>query len=323
MKAAVIHNFGEIPKCEEFPDPVGGVGDLRIRVLAAVLENFDKMVASGSHYSSRQLFPGFPAIVGHSGVGKLPDGTTVAFGGVKPPYGTMAEIAILPEQFKPYLSVVPEGVSASVAAALPSCVLTSLLPLKYGVKLQPGETVLINGATGVSGKIAVQIAKILGAGRIVGSGRGREGLDSLRSLGADAAIDLKQPDDQVQRAYAIEAGKGFDVVLDFIWGHPTELLFKTLIPKEAGFPRHRTRYVQVGEAAGSTISVSADMLRTSGLEIGSHIPRESIPEAVNQTWAWIQEERLQIEIEVVPLSNITEAWQRETRGTRIVIVPGR
>ena len=206
---------------------------------------------------------------------------------------------------------------------LPASALTALLPLKYGAKLQGGETVLINGATGVSGKVALQIAKLLGAGRVVATGRDEEGLRSIMRLGADAEIDLKQSDENITEALLQQARQGFDIILDFLWGHPTELLLRTLVPKEAGFATHRTRFIQIGEAAGSTISLSAETLRTSGMEMtgAGNIPPEVVPEAVQQVWAWIQARQLQIDIEEVPLKEIAEAWQRQTEGKRIVIVP--
>jgi NADPH2:quinone reductase len=323
MKAAVINKFGDTPQYEDFPEPNIESGDTLIHTKAVVLENFDKMAARGTHYASRQFFPQFPAIVGHSGVGTLEDGTLVSFGGAKPPYGTMAERAVVPEIYKAYITPVPQGVDATVAASLPAAALTSLLPLRWGTRLQPGETVLVNGATGVSGKTAVRVAKLLGAGRVIGSGRDDEGLHAIMKLGADAAIDLKQSDETIREAFAKEGGKGYDIVLDFLWGHPTELLLKTLVPKEAGFAKHRTRFVQIGEAAGSTISLSAETIRTSGLEItgAGNVASETVREALKQVWEWVAEKKVSIDIETVPLKDIAEAWGRKTEGKRIVIIP--
>ena len=171
MKAAVLHEFGSLPRYEDFSEPTAESGDVLIHVKAAVLENFDKMAAQGVHYASKRMFPQFPAIVGHSGVGILADGTLVAFGGSRPPYGTMAEIAVVPKEYAGYVSPVPEGVDAGLAAALPASALTSYLPLKWGARLEPGQSVLILGATGVSGKLAVRIASLLGAGKVVAAGR--------------------------------------------------------------------------------------------------------------------------------------------------------
>lgn len=323
MKAAVIHEFGSIPRYEDFKDPVADAGDLIVHVKAVALENFDKMTAQGVHYASKHMFPQFPAIVGHTGIGALPDGKLVAFGGTRPPYGTMAEKAVIPKEYAPYATPVPEGVDLGLAAALPASALTSLLPLRWGAKLEPGQTVLIQGATGVSGKLAVQIARLLGAGRIVGTGREDSILRSLRHLGASATIDLRQTDEKICEAFARESGEGYDIILDFLWGHPTELLFRALTPSNVGFPKRRTRYFQIGQAAGPAISFLAEALRTSGLELtgASSVSPEALAEAMKQIWAWVREGMLTLEIEKMPLRDIAEAWDRKTSGKRIVIVP--
>jgi NADPH2:quinone reductase len=323
MKAAVIQGFGDIPQYVDFPQPEVSEGDILINVKAAPLENFDKMVVAGDHYSSRQIFSELPGIAGHSGVGTLEDGTLASFGGTKPPYGTMAEQTVVPQEAQTYMAEVPEGVDPVVAAALPASAMTSLLPLKWGTKLQAGETVLINGATGVSGRLAVQIAKMLGAGRIVGTGRDEEGLQTVKQMGADAVIDLKQTDKKIKASFTKEAEKGYDIVVDFLWGHPTELLLKTFIPEQAGFATHRTRFIQIGQAAGANINLTADTLRTSGLEMtgAGNIPPEAVPKATKQVWEWIKEDKLTIAVEEVPLKEISEAWQRKAKGKRIVVMP--
>jgi NADPH:quinone reductase-like Zn-dependent oxidoreductase len=295
-----------------------------IRVKAVALENFDKLVASGKHYGSKHIFPTFPAVVGHSGVGEREDGTLVSFGGAKPPYGTMAEQTVVPEAYSAYVTPVPEGVDAMVAAALPAAALTSLLPLKYGTAtLQPGATVLVNGATGVSGKLAVQMARLLGAGKVIGTGRDEAGLEAVLKLGADAVIDTRKSDDEVKEAFHREAGEGYDVVLDYLWGRPTELLLQTLVPKQVGFATHKTRVIEIGQAAGATITLAAEQLRTSGVQImgGGEISPQSVPQAVKQSWEWVKEGKLTMEVEQVPLRDIAEAWERKTDGKRIVIVP--
>ena len=230
---------------------------------------------------------------------------------------------MVPQQYEKYMTEVPEGVDLAVAAALPTAALTSFLPLKWGAKLQNDETILINGATGVSGKIAIQLAKMLGAGRIIGTGRDDEGLHAIKQLGADAAIDLKQPDKEIKEAFIKEAGNGYDIVLDFLWGRPSELFLRTLIPKEAAFATHRTRFIQIGAAAGSTISLDAEALRTSGLEMtgAGNVSSEVIHEAARQVWDWIKENKLTIDIEKVPMKDIADVWNRKTQGKRFVIIP--
>ena len=201
MKAAVLDNFGLVPRYKDFPNPVPGPDDILIRVKAVALENVDKAVAAGTHFASGQFLSQFPAVVGFDGIGELEDGSLVGFdgigeledgslvgfGGMKPPFGAMAELAVVP---KLYTVPIPAGIDPVIAAALPASALTSLFPLKYGARLEPGETILVNGATSVSGKLAVQVARLLGAGQIVGTGRNPESLRSVLAMGADAVIDL-------------------------------------------------------------------------------------------------------------------------------------
>ena len=317
MKAAVINGFGEVPQYRDFPDPIAKGKEHLIRVKAAVLENFDKGTASGNHYSSHKLFPAFPAITGSDGVGTTEDGRLVMFRDVPPPLGAFAELTVA-EQIVP----VPDGIDAAKATAIPPSALTSLLPLKYTAKLQPGETVLINGATGVSGRIAVQIAKMLGAGKIVATGRNRESLKIVRQLGADAVIDLNQSDERLAEAFM--AAGCYDVVIDFIWGHPAEVLISTFIPKEAGFASRNIRYVQIGAKAGLDITLPGAALRTSGLQLMGigQIAHETLFEELDRVWGWIWEGRLYMDIEEVPLAGIAEAWVREDlAGKRLVVVP--
>jgi NADPH:quinone reductase-like Zn-dependent oxidoreductase len=321
MKAAVLHKFGEIPQFEDFPDPSPNDGQILVHVKAVALENVDKVMAEGSHFASKQFLSTLPAIVGFDGIGMLKDGHLVGFGGVKAPYGAMAEKTVIPEG---YYVPVPEGVDAVIAAALPASALTSLFPLRWGAKLQPGETVLINGSTGVSGKLAVQIAKILGAGRVIGTGRNEKSMQQVKELGADAVIDLKQSDEQLAEAFQREAGEGYDVILDFLWGHPTEVLVKTLIPAEIRMSKP-VRLIQIGEKAGASISLSADSLRTTGLQIfggAAGISPEAIGEATNQVWDLLRAGKLHMDIEQVPLRDIENVWKRtDYEGKRIVVIP--
>ncbi len=321
MKAAVLYKFGDFPKFADFPDPTPNEGEVLVQVKAVALENVDKAMAAGTHFASRQFLPTFPAIVGFDGIGLLENGKLVSFGGVKAPYGAMAEKTVVP---KAYTVPVPEGIDAVTAAAMPASALTSLFPLKWGAKLQPGETVLINGATGVSGKLAVQIAKLLEAGRIVGTGRNPQSMKQVLELGADAVIDLTQSDEKLASAFKAAAGKGYDMILDFLWGHPTEVLINTLVPTQVGLAPKRIRLVQIGEQAGATLLLSADSIRTSGLEIfgATGITPEAIGEGVKQVYDWIRAGKLQMEIEQVPLQDIESAWKRtDFQGKRIVIVP--
>lgn len=213
MKAAVLHKIGEIPRYGDFPEPSPDNDETLIHVKAVTLENIDQMMAKGEHFARHQFLPELPAVVGIRGVGERSDGKLVGFSGMKSPYGAMAEKAVVPKEST---VLIPDGINAETAVALPSTALTSLFPLKWGVKIKPGETVLINGATGVAGKLAVQIAKLLGAGRVIGTGRNEESLKRIRELGADTIVNLKQSEEELFTSFKKEINKGIDIIWIFM-----------------------------------------------------------------------------------------------------------
>jgi NADPH2:quinone reductase len=321
MKAAVLHSFGSPPRYEEFPEPHAEGNEAIVQVKAASLKNVDKAMASGSHYDSRRELP---AICGVDGVGVLDDGTRVLCGGCRPPYGTMAERTVVP---RAWCLPVPEEVDDDTAAALPNPALSAWLPLVWRARIRPGETVLILGATGVAGKLAIQIAKHLGAGRVVAAGRNAAILETLPHLGADATVALDQADPQLAEAFSREARRQrFDIVLDFVWGHPTEVLLDALTGHDVMAESDPLRLIQIGDMAGPTISLSAAALRSSGIEIhgsgGGGIPHAAIFEALPQVWALAVRGELRIDTELVPLAEIEHAWQRnDMPGRRLVVVP--
>src|SRR6202030_2508110 len=262
MKAAVLHELGKTPRFEDFAEPTAGKEEAVVRVRAASLKAIDRQLASGSHYASpREL----PVVCGTDGVGELEDGTRVFFGGPRRPYGAMAERTVAPRAF---CFTVPAEIDDDTAAALPNPGVSAWLSLTHRAKLAPGETVLILGATGVTGQLAVQIAKVLGAKRVIGAGRNAWALGRLRELGADATIQLDQPADPLRHAFAGEAGDaGVDVIIDYVWGRPTEALLAAITRPEFAVVTKETRLVQVGESAGPTISLPAAVLRSTSLTI--------------------------------------------------------
>jgi NADPH:quinone reductase-like Zn-dependent oxidoreductase len=321
MKAAVINQLGDIPKYEDFPDPVLKDGDVTVMVKAVILDYAVKALTAGIHFASKQFYPSLPAVVGYSGIGSLEDGTLVSFRGVQPPYGAMTEKVAIP---KANTTPIPPGITAEQAAVIPSAALSSLGPLKYVAKLQLGETVLINGATSVSGMLAVQIAKYLGAGRVVGTGRNPESGEKLRASGADAFINLNQPDEKVVEAIKKEAGKGYDVILDYLWGHPAEVIINSFTPTELRLPGRRTRFVLIGGLAGQTAQISGQSLLTSGLEIYgmmAQTPPEARAEGIQLVWDLIKQGKISMDIVKYPLKDIEKAWELDEHGKRIVMIP--
>lgn len=320
MKAAVLHQLGEAPRCEDFAEPTAGKDEAVLRVRSASLKAVDRQLAAGSHYASpREL----PVVCGTDGVGDLDDGTRVFFGGPRRPYGAMAERTVVPRAF---CFPVPSGLDDDTAAALPNPGVSAWLSLTQRAKLAPGETILVLGATGVTGQLAVQMAKLLGAKRVIGAGRNERTLGMLSELGADATIPLDQPPDSLPHAFARAAGdEGFDVVLDYLWGRPTEALLAAITKSEFAVATKETRLVQVGESAGPTISLPAAVLRSTALTIlgTAGVPsREVLVEAMQQVMTRAARGELRIETERVSLAEIARVWQSPGQsGRRIVVAP--
>jgi len=321
MKAAVLRALGNPPHFEKFPDPKPSQGEVIVHVKAASLKNIDKMMANGSHYDSHTKLP---VVCGTDGVGVLDDGTRVFCGGCRPPYGMMAERTVVS---RTWCLPIPDGVDDVTAAALPNPALSSWLPLVWRAQLKRGETVLILGATGVAGKLAVQIAKHLGAGRVVAAGRNEQVLRTLNDLGADATISLDKPDRELAATLKAEADRNhFDIVLDFVWGHPTEVLLEAVTGHDVTAKSRRIRLVEIGEMAGPTISLAAAALRSSGLEIygsgGGGVSYQAIFDTIPQIWALAVSGKLRIDTEGVPLASVENAWLRDDgHGRRLVIIP--
>ena len=319
MDAAVLHTLGKPPRCEQFPEPTAGDGEVIVHVHAAALKPIDKQLASGSHYASPRLLP---VVCGSDGVGHLSDGQRVFFGGTRAPYGAMAQRTVVSQTF---CFPVPEGVDDGTAAALPNPGVSAWLSLAFRAKLAPGENVLILGATGVTGKLAVKIAKLLGAGRVVAAGRDHQVLSTLLQLGADATINLSAPAEELDEAFAREAGhSGFQVVIDYMWGRPAEAFLAAITRKEFAVVTSETRFVQVGESAGATISLAAAVLRSTALTIlgtAGIPPRDILIDALQKVMAHAASGELRVEAEHVPLEDIENAWTRDDKGRRLVVTP--
>ncbi|MDM4763996.1 zinc-binding alcohol dehydrogenase family protein [Galbitalea sp. SE-J8] len=318
MKAAVVDRAGGTPRYREFPDPEAGEGQVLVTVEAVAVENVDRAIVAGTHYTADAFQAALPAIPCFDGIGRLPDGTRVGFGGVVPPYGALAQYAVVPAA---HTAPIPEGIEPPSAAALSSAI--SAMCMRTAAGLSAGETVLVQGATGVAGRLAVKVARLLGAGRIVATGRDAGALEGLKALGVDAVINTAVDDDDLVRAFRDQAGDGYDVVVDYLWGRPTEQLTRALTPDSFALSK-ATRLVQIGESAGPAIHLTGDALRTSGLEIygAARNLATGMAEAYQQVVDWVRSGELAIDVTTMPLSRIEEAWARtDLRGTRLVIVP--
>jgi NADPH2:quinone reductase len=316
MKAAVLHKLGSAPKFEEFRNPIAEENEALVSVRAASLKPIDRAMAGGSHYAS---FRDLPGICGIDGVGTLADGTRVFFGGSRRPFGAMAEQTVAPRAF---CFPVPDRLDDATAAALPNPAGSSWLPLKWRAQLKPGETVLVLGATGASGKLAVQIAKLLGAGRVIAAGRNPPVLETLPELGADVTIQLDKPGQNLMEAFAPIVKDGIDVVIDYLWGAPAEAVLAAFTWHDLRGQAHTTRWIEVGASAGPTISLAAEVLRSSGLEIygsgGGRVQLQAILEAVPQILDHSAHGRLRLDVKKVPLSEVESVWNQNNSGVRVV-----
>jgi NADPH2:quinone reductase len=315
MNAAVVESFDRPPRYATFREPVAGDGTVLVRMRAAALSNLVKGQAAGSHYSSTSEMPFVP---GFDGVGTLPDGRRVYFFGPPAPFGAMAEWSLAVASRTVPL---PDYVDDATAAALGNPGLASWAALLGRARLQAGESVLVNGATGVAGQQAIQAAKQLGARRVIATGREQDVLEKLRGLGADETIWLQQSDEALVGSFR-NALVGVDVVLDYLWGHSAECILAAA--KGRGNPQgeRRIRYVQIGSISGNAISLNADILRSSGVELmGSGLGSLSAAEivkALTEMYEAAASTGLKIDTETVPLSEVESAWGRTESGRRMV-----
>jgi NADPH2:quinone reductase len=313
MKAAVVNVLGEVPKYQSFADPVAQEGEVLIKVRAAGLHPIVKGRASGTHYSSDGVVPMVPGV---DGVGTLEDGRRVYFGFARAPFGTMSELTVAPKKMTIPL---PDGIDDVQAAAIANPGMSAWIALKERGHLGAGETVLILGATGVAGQLAIQVARYLGAKRVIGVGRN---VEALASADLDQVIALGQPEGAIRDAFAAEAAKGIDVVIDYLWGGPTELLLEALAKGFKASATPSTRLVEVGASAGATITLPAAVLRSVDLTmLGSGFGAAKLDvifAAIPILFSLAAEGKLKIDAEAVPLAQAESAWNRVDKGKRIV-----
>ncbi len=320
MHAAVVHAFDAPPRYTTFADPIAAEGEKLVSVSAAGLHPIVKALAKGTHYgSSGEL----PFVAGIDGVGKLEDGTRVFFGIARSPFGTFAERALAASWM---CLPLPEAVDDVTAAGIANPAMSSWAALTARAKFVAGESVLILGATGVAGQLAVQVAKRLGARRVIAAGRNPQALQKLKALGADAVISLDQEQAPLVSALRTEiAEAGVDVVLDYLWGQPAESVLQAIAQKGLRKASSRIRFIQIGESAGKTISLPAATLRSSGLELlGSGFGSASldqIRQALTEFFQVAAREPFQFRTKAAPLREIETLWNHAEEGTRLVFQP--
>ncbi|HTY85034.1 MAG TPA: zinc-binding alcohol dehydrogenase family protein [Silvibacterium sp.] len=320
MNAAVVEAFDRPPRYTSFADPVPSEKELLISVTAAAMHPIVRALAAGTHYGSTGKVNFIPGV---DGAGRLPDGSRVYFGVTRPPYGTFAERAVT----EAWLTLpLPDSVDDVTAAAMMNPAMSSWAALTARAKFVAGENVLILGATGIAGHLAVQIARRLGAGRVIAAGRNPEALAQAAVLGADVTIALGQERGELIAEFRRQISESkIDVVLDYLWGPPAESVLAAISEKGLSHESRRIRYVQIGNSAGPNISLHAATLRSSGLELlGSGFGSaslEQILQAVRAFLAAAEKSPFTISTKVVPLREVEAAWSKPERGSRLVFQP--
>lgn len=313
MKAALIRETGAAPEVAEIDEPPGG--DV-VDVLAAPLNPIDLAVSRGILATGH---PALPYVPGCEGVGRTADGRIAwIFGGSlgRTANGAMAERASIGDAFA---IDVPDGTDPAVAAGLGIAGLAGWLPFAWRAPLRGGENVLVLGATGAVGLVAVQTAKLLGAARVVAAGRSPAGLERAAELGADATVRL-DTGDLVAAFKAAFGGEGPNYVFDPVWGAPVAAAVQAAAP--------RATIVNLGQSAGATAELASGPVRFKNLSILGHtnygVPKDELAEHFHRLVGHVSAGEIAFDVDRIPLDEVASAWQRladGAGGTKLVLVP--
>lgn len=329
MKAAVIYQPGELPQYTDHPEPVPqNENEILATVKAVAIKHLDKGRAAGTHYSTQKAgeniapqIRGAGKIIGGDGVFITPDGQRVYALGVS---GTIAEKATIEAD---RMVPIPDDLDDATAAALPNAIAGSAMALRFKADIQPGDTVLVNGATGFTGRMAVQLAKYYGAGKIIATGRDKRSLEDLKNLGADEFISLTAGEESIKaQLKKLHSTTPIDIVIDYLWGRSAEYILNII--KGDGSFTNRIRYVSVGAMTDDLIQLSAENLRSVDLQLsGSGLGAWSkqqvgilLKEIIPEMFRLAAEGRLSIITQTVNIQDIAELWHLEVpSGHRLVV----
>ncbi|GAA2487522.1 quinone oxidoreductase family protein [Winogradskya humida] len=329
MHAAVVTSFDEPPHYQEFDLPQVHDPDVElVDVLAVGLHPRVRSGASGRHYTSTGALPLIPGI---DGVARRPDGTVVYFVADDDLPGPMAEQTLI--DVRRTVPLPPTAHIPTIAAAM-NPAMSSWVALRRRVPLQKGQSVLVLGATGNAGAMAVQVAKHLGAGQVIAAGRTSSSTSRTSSdgsswtstgsssggAGTDAGAVLPLDPDALA-----EAAKDVDIVLDYLWGKPAQEAMTPIIKARADRSK-ALDWIQIGSVAGPTIELPSVVLRSANFRIlgngqGAVSTRgylAELPALIDELAAG----SFGIKTRTVPLSEVTQAWQTPgARDERVVLIP--
>ncbi|WP_296111823.1 zinc-binding alcohol dehydrogenase family protein [uncultured Limosilactobacillus sp.] len=253
MQAAVVEDFNKIPQIKEIQVPQPQAGQVLIKVIAASINNVTRSRANGSHYSADQE-TGF--VAGLDGVGQTDDGKLYYFLGSEGRYGSFAQYTLVDQH---RLLPLPSSTDAASLAASMNPALSSWMAIRQqlsaGVK---GKKVLILGATGNAGKLAIEISRYLGAQAVIGVARNAE---ALQQLNLDGRVLLDDHLAQNLQPYA-----DVDMVLDYLYGQPAADLMAALLAARTEHDR-LLEWVQIGSISGSEMTLPANYLRSNNLRL--------------------------------------------------------
>lgn len=313
MRAAQITKLGGLPALAEVDAPTG---DDVIDVVAAPINPIDLAVSRGILATGH---PELPYVPGCEAVGRTGDGRLVwVFGGSlgRTVNGGMAQRAAIGDA---YAIEIPEGADPALAAALGIAGLAGWLPFAWRAPLQGGENVLVLGATGAVGLVAVQAAKLLGAGRVVATGRSAEGLERAAARGADATIQLDAADDLADVFRHAFDGAGPDYVFDPLWGAPAAAALQATAPGAT--------IVNLGQSAGATAELASGPLRFKNVSLLGHtnfaVPYDELVEHYSRLVGHALAGDIRMDVEQVSLDAVADAWRRQAEGagTKLVVMP--
>jgi NADPH:quinone reductase-like Zn-dependent oxidoreductase len=310
--AAVVSSFDHAPRYEPFDLPApSGDDEVVLDVLAVGLHPRVRTGASGRHYTSTGKLPMVPGV---DGVGRRADGRLVYFVADDELTGPMATRTVVDAR---RCVPLPEGVDVVKVAAAMNPAMSSWVALRRRVPIQPGQSVLVLGATGNAGHMAFQVAKRLGASRVIGAGRDLSRLALLPGLGADAAVTL---DDAALAKEAAEV----DIVIDYLWGEPAASAIMALLTARSDRGRE-LNWIQIGAMAGPTIELPSVALRSANFRlqgngqgaVSTRAYLEELPSLVDE----IDRGGIAVTARALPLADVEEIWNApEVPGVRTVLV---
>lgn len=316
MKAAVVTSYDKAPRFSDFPPPTVSSKTVPIRVLASAISQLARLQASGKHY----VKPTPPFVPGVDGVGHLEDGRLAYFAFPEYPHGAMAEWTAVPID---RVVLLPEDMEPARAAAMANPLMSSLAALRFKANFKIGQSVLINGATGASGRLAIQVCRYLGANRVIATGRSEAHREEILSLGADDY--LLTEDDQFSEQLKAHFDQGIDVVLDYLWGEPAASVISAAggTSKKASYPV--TRFINIGSLAGPNIPLAAASIRSTGLEIcGSglgSIAMADLMSAIHEGLAAADDQQFTISYQTQPVAEIASHWNSSSNERTVMVFP--